>query len=158
VPAALHALSALCSTIYGGTVVAFALLLAIYPRATDRPASEVARVYRSAGPILGLSMGGWVLGLIAGRYLTTGTLSWAWSTPVERLDLATWLSFAVLWVSSFVLEIWTMEPLRAAVGADGTITDPPRFHDCYRATSRHLGANAGLVVLWTVLGSLAAPT
>lgn len=150
--AVLDWLTTLSSTVYGGVVLAFAVLLAVYPRTTGRPAAEIARVWRSCGPLLGLAMGALVLGLLGSRYLADGELAWGFDTAAARRDLAVWLVFAALWASSFVLEIWTMEPLRSAYDdRAGVVTDDARFHAGYRATSRHLALNALLFVVWMTL-------
>lgn len=151
-----HALVDLGSSVYAGLVVGFAILLAVQPAVTGRPRSEVARVWRSAGPIVGLSMGAWVAGLIGERFVTTGTFAFGWADARAQLDLATWLVFGVLWVSSFVNEIWTMDPLRAAADADGRPTDVAAFDRGYVATVRHLGFNAVLVVVWHLMRVVAA--
>ena len=150
-----HVLLDLGASVYAGLVVGFALLLALQPRLAGRPASEVARVWRSAGPIVGLSMGGWVAGLVVDRFVTTGTFAFGWADASARLDLATWSVFGALWVSSFVCEIWTMDPLRTALDPDGNVADPAAFDAGYRATVRHVAVNAGLVVAWHVLRQLA---
>lgn len=144
-------LTLLASIVYGAAVIGFAVLLAVYPRASGRPRAEIARAFRAAGPVIGLSMGAWVLGMLASRYLATGTVTWGWSTAEARLDLATWGVFGLLWLSSFVLEIWTMEPLRTAVDADDRVTDEAAFADGYRRTGAHLALNAALVLAWAAL-------
>lgn len=153
---ALAALTRVASVVYGGTVVTFAILLIVQPRATGRPIAEIARVWRSAGPILGISMGLWVLGLVGGRYAAEGHVAWAWDTPAAQLDLLTWLVFALLWFSSFVLEIWTMDRLRSGYDdSTGTVKDPAAFSAGFSATQRHLAMNAILVVVWQVLAAVA---
>jgi hypothetical protein len=145
----LRVLLAVSATIYGGTVVTFALLFLVFPRATGRPRHWLARVWRSAGPILGLSMGVQVLALIAGRWLDQGHLA-----LLGPLDAATWVVFGLLWFSSFVLEIWTMDRLRSAVGPDDEPCDVPAFEAGFADTRAHLVVNALLVVAWNVLRSL----
>jgi hypothetical protein len=141
-------LTAIASTVYGGTVLCFALLMALYPRLAKRPRNEIARVFRGVGPILGLSMGVWILGLLTTRYLDTGQISWAWSTSTQQIDLIMWITFAILWCSSFILEIWTLEPLRTSLGPDNLKTDPEAFDAGYARTTWHLSVNAILVVVW----------
>jgi hypothetical protein len=144
-----HVLLAVSATIYGGTVVSFAALFAVFPRATGRPRAWLARVYRSTGPILGLSMGGQVLGLIAGRFAEQGHLVF-----LGPLDVATWLVFAGLWFSSFVLEIWTMDRLRSAVDERDEPRDISAFEAGFANTGAHLAVNATLVIAWQVLRAL----
>jgi hypothetical protein len=146
----LHVLLAVCATIYGGTVVSFAVLFVVFPAATGCPEAWLARVYRSVGPILGLSMGGWVLAQIAGRYAEFGRLQLH-----STLDAVAAGVFVALWFSSFVLEIWTMDRLRSAVAEDGTPTDLPSFTAGMAATRAHLAVNAGLVVAWHVIHTVA---
>lgn len=150
-----HVLLDLGASVYAGLVVGFAILLAVQPRLAGRPRAEIARVWRSAGPVVGLSMGGWVAGLVVDRFVTTGTFAFGWGDAAARLDLATWLVFGVLWVSSFICEIWTMDPLRTTVDADGIVADAAGFDRGYDATVRHVGVNAALVVAWHVLRQLA---
>jgi len=144
----LDSLATLTSSVYAGTVIVFALLLALYPRVTGRPHSEVAGVWRSAGPVLGISMGLWILGMVGGRYLEHGQVGWSWDSVEAQVDLARWALFAVLWASSFVLEIWTNEPLRTAVDDSGEVLDPAAFMAGYRRVAAHLAVNAVLVATW----------
>lgn len=150
----LDSLTILASSVYGGTVITFALLLALYPRLSGRSPLQVAMVWRAVGPVLGISMGLWVLGLLAGRYVEVGHMSWGWSTPEAVQDLIHWLVFGVLWLSSFVLEIWTNEPLRTAVSKDtGQITDQAHFDGGYARVRLHLGFNALLVATWLAMAA-----
>lgn len=145
------------STLYSGAVIAFAILLAVYPAGTGRPRKEVARVYRSVGPVTGLAMGAWVFGMVAGRFWETGEFTFAWDTPAAQLDIATWITFLALWFSSFRLEIWTMHDLRMSVDDDtGEIKDQAMFDAAFVATRTHIAVNAGLVVLWQTLRVLGA--
>ena len=144
----LDVLTQLASTLYGGTLCAFALLIALYPRSTGRPREEVARVYRSVGPILGLAMGCWVFGLLASRYLAHGAFSWSWDTPEGARDMTIWIVFGILWFSSFVLEIWTAEPFRSCTNASNEVTDLGGFNKGYGRVSLHILVNAALVIAW----------
>jgi len=143
----LHGLTLLSSATYGGTVVCFALLVALYPRGRARSAEQVARVFQAAGPVMGLSMGAWVFALLVGRYLARGGLHWSWDGGAARLDLAAWVVFAALWASSFVLEIWTLEPVRVALAGD----EPAEVERALRPVRVHLGANAVLFAVWCLL-------
>lgn len=153
-------LTHLASTLYGGASISFALLLGIYPRGTGRPRAEVARVYRAAGPILGISMGVWVFAMLGARWFEHGAFRWDWDTLGARLDLATWLVFATLWLSSLVLEIWTLEPFRTALDPKtNEVTKPEVFERGYRTVTRHITLNAVIFAVWQALWVLghAAP-
>ncbi len=150
----LDSLTTLTSSVYGGTVITFALLVALYPHLTGRSRLEVASMWRAVGPVLGVSMGLWVLGLLGGRYLQAGEITWGWTTAEARYDLTHWLVFGVLWLSSFVLEIWTNEPLRAAVSKDtGQLTDRALFDGGFARVRLHLGFNALLVATWLAMAA-----
>lgn len=141
----LDILTWVCTTLYGGTLVTFALLFALYPRLSGRSASDVVRVFSAAGPIMGISMGGLFLGVFASRFYTTG-LTPRWSTTAEQLDLAALILFGALWFSSFVLEIWTFHGIRPA-REDAEDYDAT-FSAGYRNTALHLLANAALFLGW----------
>lgn len=107
-----HLLQNLGFLLYGGPMVAFALLVtAAYQIPNVRP-WDVVRVYRSWGAGFGLAMGACVLGGLTRYYLSHGSFTWGWDSGSERLVLATFLSFFLLWAANIKLEIWTLEPLR----------------------------------------------
>ena len=131
--------------LYGGPIVAFAILVSAASRIPDIQPWEIVRTYRCWGPGLGLSLGAAILGGLTGHYLTHGSFTWAWSSPVERWELATWLCFFLLWVSNLKLEVWTLEPLRK-LDRSGQIEDPEAYREGVRPLSRHLVVQAVLVV------------
>ena len=145
--------------LYGGPIVAFALILGLAPRLSSLAPSAAVRTYRAWGPGLGLSLGATVFGALVHRWFTLGEFSWGWSTTAEQVDLAGWLCFLLMWASNIRLEIWTLEPLRK-LDQDGVITDEGGYAAGARGLARHLAAQSALVlsvlVLWrlTELGIL----
>ena len=91
--------------LYGGPVVAFAMLVALSGRLAGIERWEIVRTDRAWGAGLGLSMGAWVLGLLSVQYLQTGAFRWGWATPHERWTLAADLVFLALWIWNVRVEI-----------------------------------------------------
>ena len=120
--------------IYGAILTTFALA------ATARSGSrqQVLMAYQKWGALLGLSMGAIIFGGIGIHLLEYG-LHWPpEADPNQHAILAKYAVFALLWFSSFHLEIWTLEPLRRSPDGHGGLAISVR-----RAT-RQLQANAAL--------------
>lgn len=127
--------------IYGLILLAFGVDLALRRNRQD----EALEKFRSLGPLLGLSMGALIFGGI-GLHLIQYGLHWPnlGDAPGQRL-VTKYGVFAVLWLSSFHLEIWTLEPLRQAKSSQ----EDPSPH--IRAPARQVQVNA---VLFLVVGAL----
>jgi hypothetical protein len=143
--------------LYGGPIVAFAMIMMFVPRLAPLTPWAAVRTYRAWGPGLGLSLGATVLGALLHRWFTTGGFTWGWATAAEQLDLAGWLCFLVMWASNVKLEVWTLEPLRK-LDQDGVITDESAFAAGTRGLSRHLALQAVLALAVLILWRLAAMT
>lgn len=139
--------------LYGGPMVAFAILVAAaYWIPNVRP-WDVVRVYRSWGAGFGLALGACILGGLARYYLDHGSFTWGWSTPDERLVLGTFLAFLAMWISNIKLEIWTLDPLRK-LDQNGVVSDTAAWDAAHARLARHMARQAFLVVLVAVLASL----
>ena len=137
------------STIYVSVLVSFALLVGLTPLLVGRTPLGVLNAYRAFGPVLGVSMGVWVFSALGSHYLGHAGLSWSWDTWPARLQTLQWVAFLLLWASSFVLEIWTLEPLRQA----DQNQDAPTGRAIQKVRN-HLVLNAALascIVLWDSL-------
>ena len=120
--------------LYGTILTTFALAAT----ARSRNRTQVLAAYQKWGAILGLSMGAIIFGGIGIHLLEYG-LHWPPETdPDQHAILAKYGVFAVLWFSSFHLEIWTLEPLRQL--PSGKENRPA----CARRATRQLQANAVL--------------
>jgi len=139
--------------LYGGPMVAFAVLIALSGRLPGTARWEIVRAYRAWGPGLGLSMGAWVLGLLLGHYLDAGAFRWGWATPHERWTLAAHTVFLLLWVWNIRVEIWSLEPLRR-LDRSGQVRDPAAYVAATRLLARDMGLQAALVLAYVVLHSL----
>ncbi len=131
--------------VYGGPMVAWAILLAAQGRLNSLDAPSIIRVFRAWGPGFGLSLGACVLGALLTRYLETEAFYWSLDTPEQRLDTGVWGLFLLMWVSNIKLEIWTLDPLRKLDGEDG-ITDPDSYRSSATKLKRHLAVHALLVL------------
>jgi len=140
--------------LYGGPLIAFAVLIALAPRIPGLAPEAAVRTFRAWGPGLGLALGATILGALSARWLEHGTFSWSTETHAARLDLASWLAFLALWVSNIKLEVWTLQPLRSLDPPDG-ITDAADYRAATRSLTRHLGVHAALVVVVLVLTRMA---
>ena len=96
--------------VYGGAVVLFAVLLAIPARRSRVGKHQALNAYQVWGPFQGLAMGALIAGGI-GLHLSTWGLHWPPAGTAPGL-LAKYGFFFLLWLSSFHLEIWTLEPIR----------------------------------------------
>lgn len=137
--------------LYGGPMVAFAVLVALGDRLPSAAAVEVVRAYRSWGPGFGLSLGACVFGALAAHWLTWSAFDWSLERPVEA---AAWAAFFAMWLSNLVLEVWSLEPLRKLDRAR-SLTDPAAFAAALPKFTRHLVVHAGLVLVVAVLARLA---
>ena len=96
--------------VYGGAVVLFAVLLAIPARRSRIGKHQLLTAYQAWGPFQGLAMGALIAGGI-GVHLSSFGLHWPPEGAAPGL-VAKYGFFFLLWVSSFHLEIWTLEPIR----------------------------------------------
>ncbi len=139
--------------LYGGPMVAFAILvIAAYQIPGVKP-WDVVRIYRAWGAGFGLSMGACVLGGLSLYYLRNGSFTWGWETPQERVVLGTFLSFFLLWASNIKLEIWTLEPLRKL--DKGEPIDEEAWAVAHTRLARHMARQAVLVFIVAGLASIA---
>lgn len=149
-----HTLRDLGFLLYGGPLVAFTIVIALSARIPGLTPWAAVRTYRAWGPGLGLSLGATVFGALLGRWLEHGEFMWGWSTTLERVDLAAWLAFLVLWASNIKLEIWTLQPLRTLDPPDAGVSDEPAFRAAARRLTRHMVLHALLIVGVLVLARL----
>ena len=140
----------LATTVYGGGLVAFAILLAARRLVADGGAEHVVRVWRAWGPGQGLALGALILVGAVRYYLEMGSFTWPLDTLEGQLTAAAHATFLVLWASSFHAEIWTLEPCRK-LDQDGQITDRPAYEACAGRVARQVGFNA---LLFCVVGGL----
>ena len=148
---ALHWLGA---TIYGGSLIAFSLLLVIRQRIVGEHRQNVMGVFLAWGPGLGLSMGALILGGAVTHFRIHGAFEWPTETLPQQLIVAQHLVLLVLWVSSFHLEIWTLDPVRKLEGPTGTQEHDNYEKACASAT-RQAFFNALLFLTCGALGFFA---
>ena len=138
--------------LYGGPLVAFAVLVGLRAHLVSANGVEIFRAYRAWGPGLGLSLGATVFGGLGAHYLEHGAFAWSLERPAELLG---WLTFFAMWVSNIKLEVWTLEPLRKLDRERG-LTDEAAFEAATAPVARHLLIHAALVLAVVVLARLAA--
>lgn len=136
--------------LYGGPLVAFAVLITLGRRIPGLAPEAVIRTYRAWGPGLGLSLGATVLGALGARWFQHGAFSWSVAGTAAQLDLASWLAFLALWVSNIKLEVWTLQPLRT-LDPPGGVTNPAAYQDAAGSLARHLVVHSMLVVIVAML-------
>jgi putative copper export protein len=147
---ALALLHWIATALYGGSLTAFAVLLSMRHRLSPLRPEDVMRTFRAWGAGLGLSMGALILSGLLIRFLQDGGFAWPADTDADVLRRAKAILFLVLWVSSFHLEIWTLEPCRK-LDQGGVIQDAA----AYEATSRRVNAQLWLnTALFWVIGAL----
>ena len=135
--------------VYGGSLLSFAVLLAIPARRSQLGRHRVLTAFRAWGVAMGLAMGSMILGGLLWHYQRYGGFSLSTDAGNAGLVSAKYAVFSVLWVSAFHLEIWTLEPLR---GED--LEAEIQWAATVRAT-RQIQFNALLFVAVAVLASAA---
>jgi len=148
---ALEVLALLGETLYAGPLMAFAMLLLFRGRVADGSSERVIRVYRAWGPGQGLAMGALILGNAGLYYLEQGAFDWSFDTPVDICVAIQHGVFLLLWISSFHLEIWTLEPCRK-LDAEGQISDRVAYERAARRVTIQVCANVLLLVACGGLG------
>jgi len=144
------------TTIYCGSVLGFALVLGLAPRLERVDEVAAMDIYRAWGAILGLAMGTLILGGLGAWYLQHGqSFRWPLDSVADQLSVAKHLVFLVLWVSSFHLEIWTLDPIRK-LQAEGGISDRAAWDRTYGRVVSQLTVNAVLILVVAGLAVAAA--
>lgn len=147
-----HVLQNLGFLLYGGPMVAFAILVAAAHSIPNVRVWDVVRTYRSWGAGLGLALGAAVLGGLSRFYLHFGGFLSVWDDPEARAWLPTFAVFFVMWASNIKLEIWTLEPLRK-LDQNGVIKDEAAYAVAHAALARHMSMQAALVAAVAVLAT-----
>ena len=97
------------------------------------------RTFRRMGPVLGLSLGACILGVLAGQWLDHQAFELHWSTDSDRVESAMYITFFAIWVSNIKLEIWTLEPLRKIDNATSLYPESmDAFHSAAAPVRAHL--------------------
>ncbi len=138
-------------TVYCGSVLSFALVLGLAMRVDRLDEVAVMNVYRAWGAILGLSMGALIFGGLGAWTLAHDGFSWPQETLGDQLSAIKQGVFLVLWVSSFHLEIWTLDPIRKLQDG-GAISDRAAWDRTFRRVVGQLTLNSVLIL---VIGGLA---
>ncbi len=139
--------------LYGGPLLAFALLVGLAGRLGTPEPWRVVRAWRAWGPGSGLGLAALILGGLLRFYQVQGGFSWGVETGWEQLMLAKHLVFLVLWVDYTITEVWVAEPLRRLDGPAG-FTDQGAARVARRRLAGHLAFSAALLLLILVLGCL----
>jgi len=140
--------------LYGGPLLAFAILLACGDRIHGLRAWHLDRIWRAWGPGSGLALAVLILGGVL-RYWSLGhAFSWNLQDPVGRGFLLKHLLFLALWVDYTVTEIWVAEPLRRLDPGPGDPPDPGAYLAARPRLLRHVWVSAGILLAILVLSSL----
>jgi hypothetical protein len=134
--------------VYGFSILFFVVLLSL-PGAEEIRRTRHFR-FLSWGPVLGLSMGALIAGGLGLFYQQNGAFVWGTGTHEDQMVLLKHLSFLVLWISHFHLEIWTQDPLRKLT----TLNSPEEtaaWETACRRVGLQLRLNAAAFVLIGVL-------
>ena len=93
-------------------------------------------------------MGATILGGIVLHYSSTWGLSGAYAVNMEFMTLK-YVVFAILWVSNFQLEIWTLQGVRSLDPNCKLTADEltPAYTTAAKRVSNQLFFNSGLLVL-----------
>ncbi len=99
--------------VYGCSLLVFAVLLALPARRSGLGRHRILTAFRAWGVGMGLAMGSMILGGLLWHYQLYGGFSLSLDAGGTELLKPKYVVFFLLWVSSFHLEIWTLEPLRS---------------------------------------------
>ena len=146
---ALQALALVGETVYAGSVVAFAVLMLF--RARLGPSERVVRVFQAWATGQGLAMGALILGNAGLYYLRRGAFEWSFDTPAAVATAVQHGLFVALWVSSFHLEIWTLDPCRL-LDKDDAVSDRAAYEKAAGRVTLQLVLNVALLALCAGLG------
>lgn len=152
---ALFYLHWLAVTVYGGSLFAFAVLLAARRRLAPLSSEAVVRAWRAWGAGLGLSMGTLIFTGLALRWRAYGGFVWPVATAADQMKLAASLVFLLLWFSSFHLEIWTLDPCRK-LDQNGEIADRAAYEAAADRVTRQAWLNVALFCAVGLLASAAS--
>ena len=144
--------------LYGGPLLAFAVLLPLGSRIKGLSAWQVDRLWRAWAPGSGLAMAVLILGGVVRYFGLVGDLAWWPSEPVQRVFLVKHGLFLLVWVNYLVTEVWIAEPLRRLDPGPDAPADLPAYHAARRRLIRHLWGSAALVVAILAISSVWAAT
>jgi hypothetical protein len=157
---ALEVLLSLASTVHGGSLAAFALLLLGRKAIPFVDDVALVRVYRAWGAGIGLSLGVFWLAYASlwpsAHNPGATTLLDRFAVPMDpAVDLGG-VQLALLlfyWINYVILEIWTLEPCRL-LDRNGAVSDPAAYATTTRRVTLHLAFNAALFNLAMLVGVL----
>ncbi|MCB9759034.1 MAG: hypothetical protein H6739_04275 [Alphaproteobacteria bacterium] len=141
-------------TVWAGSLVAFTVLMTLRHRLAPLASEHVVRAWRAWGAGLGLSMGTLFFSGVGLHWLRFDGMHWTATGPQDTWLFIAEAVFLVLWVSSFQLEVWTLEPCRK-LDADGVITDRAAYESCADRVTRQLWFNVALMLVVGTLSALA---
>lgn len=157
---ALELLLSLSSTVHGGSLVAFALLLLGRKAIPFVDDAAIVRTYQAWGAGIGLSLGAFWLTYAA---LWPSAHNPGATTLLDRFAIPTDLAvdlggvqLAMLlfyWINYVILEIWTLEPCRL-LDRNGTVTDPAAYAATTQRVAVHLAFNAAVFNIALLVGVL----
>lgn len=128
---------------YGGSLLAFAILILVRETVAGPDTERVVRIFQAWGPGLGLSMAALVYSSVGLYWLQHDfSFSWPLDTLPQQLTLASHLTFLALWASSFHLEIWTLDPVRKLDAAG--LSDRQGYEAAVRTVNIQMWVNVSL--------------
>lgn len=136
--------------LYGGPLLAFAVLLPLGGRLKGLAPWHIDRAWRAWAPGSGLAMAALILGGLLRYFGLQQGFSWWPSDPVQRMFLVKHALFLVVWVNYTITEIWVAEPLRKLDPGSEAPTDPAAYEVARWHVIRQLWVSA--VVVLAILG------
>jgi len=139
--------------LYGGPLLAFALLLSLGGRIRGLAPWHLDRAWRAWAPGSGLALAVLILGGLLRYGGQAQGFAWWSSDPVQRVFLAKHALFLALWANYTVTEVWVAEPLRRLDAGSGEPPDRPAYLAARRRVVRHLWFSAALILAILALSS-----
>lgn len=111
---------------------------AIFNKDLDKAKAQLDSLTK-IGPILGLSLGACIFGLLAAILIDDGGFSWDAFTPY-RTRVGT--AFGLMWLSNIKFEIWTLDAVRNMEADSSEAVSPSAI----RTVHRHLWVHCLLII------------
>lgn len=134
--------------LYAGPMIAFCFVFLF-----TRGHNHVARIqtFQAFGPVFGVSLGLCIYSAVGYHWIAHKHFYMTWATENEQLMSAGILCGLIMWISNIKLEVWTLDPFRKVSPQE----DPEKYKTMIPAFRKHLFVHTGMVILTTILCSMA---
>jgi len=130
--------------LYAGPMIGFTLLICVSNQENKR---VLVNSFQLFGPIFGISLGTCIFAALGLEWITYEDFSLRWENSREvRFSIGVLVGFA-MWISNFILEIWTLDPFRK-ISAETTAQN---MKSLIQKLKGHLLLHTSLIIAITIL-------